>query len=181
MERKLRAKKFGPRPGSLKKLQINSRANFENGKRLRWSDLIEAKDYYSKQPNRYLPKTRGECPEERPCPYVSCKHHLYLDLKANSGTSIIINFPDKDPDELHETCSLDLAERGSHLNIGDSNWTLDEVGKFINVTRERVRQIEESALRKLRESCPDIYELLSHYVELRDKKEARPVGLKRRG
>ena len=29
-------------------------------------------------------------------------------------------------------------------------WTLEEVGKEFNVTRERIRQIEAKALRKLR-------------------------------
>ena len=32
----------------------------------------------------------------------------------------------------------------------DHQWTLDEVGKIFNVTRERIRQIESKALRKLR-------------------------------
>jgi len=32
------------------------------------------------------------------------------------------------------------------------NWTLEEVGRELNVTRERIRQIEVKALRKLRNS-----------------------------
>src|SRR5262245_16779935 len=40
------------------------------------------------------PKDRGECKEGmRPCPYVSCKHHLYLDVNPETG-SIKLNFPD---------------------------------------------------------------------------------------
>ena len=33
----------------------------------------------------------------------------------------------------------------------DHSWTLEEVGKTMNVTRERIRQIEVIALKKLRE------------------------------
>src|SRR5262245_9335478 len=40
------------------------------------------------------PKTRADCVNgERPCPFVSCKHHLYLDVSAKTG-AIKLNFPD---------------------------------------------------------------------------------------
>lgn len=41
------------------------------------------------------------------------------------------------------SCSLDVADEGGH--------TLAEVAAFIGVTRERIRQLEVSALRKLKE------------------------------
>lgn len=85
------------------------------------------------------PKTREECRGEsnRPCPWVACKHHLYLDVNPETG-SITINFPDLEPWEIPSTCSLDVAERGGI--------TLEEVGEKLNITRERVRQIEVRAL-----------------------------------
>lgn len=39
------------------------------------------------------------------------------------------------------SCALDVAESGE--------MTLEEVGALMNLTRERIRQIEKSALRKL--------------------------------
>ena len=87
------------------------------------------------------PRTRGECGDQRPCPWASCRHHLALDVNPESGT-IKINFPDREPWELTETCSLDVADRGGAI--------LEELGEFLNLTRERVRQIEARALRKLR-------------------------------
>jgi len=88
------------------------------------------------------PQTRAECRgEQRPCPWVACKHHLYLDINPETG-SIKINFPDLEPWELHDTCALDVAERGGI--------TLDEVGAVTNLTRERIRQLEVRGLLKLK-------------------------------
>jgi hypothetical protein len=88
------------------------------------------------------PRTRGECKEgERPCPYVSCKHHLYLDVNPETG-SIKLNFPDLEVWEMAETCSLDVADRGGI--------TLEEVGEILNLTRERIRQVEVRGLLKLK-------------------------------
>lgn len=85
------------------------------------------------------PRQRGDCRGHAgPCPWVACKHHLYLDINPNTG-SITLNFPDLEPWELVQTCSLDIAERGGSL-------TLDEIGAHLNITRERVRQIEVRAL-----------------------------------
>jgi hypothetical protein len=90
------------------------------------------------------PKSREECrSSERPCPFVSCKHHLYLDVNPETG-SIKLNFPDVEVWELTETCALDIAERGGV--------TLEEVGEIMNLTRERIRQLEMSGLTKLAEA-----------------------------
>jgi len=77
----------------------------------------------------------------RPCPYVSCKHHLYLDVNPDTG-SIKLNFPDLEVWEMAETCALDVADRGGI--------TLEEVGEILNLTRERIRQVEVKGLQKLR-------------------------------
>src|SRR6185503_20490033 len=88
------------------------------------------------------PRHRSQCREgERPCLYVSCRYHLYLDVNPVTG-SIKINFPDKEPWELEDTCALDVAERGGI--------TLEEVGEIMNLTRERIRQVEVSGLEKLK-------------------------------
>jgi hypothetical protein len=88
------------------------------------------------------PANRGTCKEEmRPCPYVSCKHHLYLDVNPDTG-SIKLNFPDLEVWEMAETCSLDVADRGGI--------TLEEVGEILNLTRERIRQVEVRGLLKLK-------------------------------
>jgi hypothetical protein len=89
------------------------------------------------------PKTRGECCDgPRPCPFVSCKFHLYLDVTEVG--SIKFNFPEIDDlSQMAETCALDVADRGGV--------TLEEVGSFMSFTRERTRQIEDEAVTKLRD------------------------------
>lgn len=90
------------------------------------------------------PRTRAECADvPRPCPFVSCSHNLYLDVTVTSR-NIKFNFPDREPSEMSPdaSCALDVAD--------DGGATLEDVGQFMNLTRERVRQLEERALKKLR-------------------------------
>ena len=88
------------------------------------------------------PQTREECKSmPRPCPFVSCSHHLYLDVNPESG-AIKLNFPHLEVWEMAETCSLDVADRGGS--------TLEEVGTILNLTRERIRQVEVRGLTKIK-------------------------------
>ena len=97
------------------------------------------------------PETRAQCMNESgPCPWVACKHHLYLDVNPETG-SIKINFPDLEPWDLKQTCALAVADRGGI--------TLEEVGEIMNLTRERIRQVEVRGLRKIRASSPSPEEL----------------------
>jgi hypothetical protein len=109
------------------------------------------------------PRTRAECAEgERPCPFVSCKHHLYLDVSARTG-AIKLNFPDLEVWEMTETCALDVADRGGT--------TLEEVGAIMNLTRERIRQVEVKGLAKL--------QALKDMAALRDYVDEGPIGKRR--
>jgi hypothetical protein len=109
------------------------------------------------------PKQRIDCGNgERPCPFVSCKHHLYLDVSAKTG-AIKLNFPDLEVWEMNETCALDVADRGGT--------TLEEVGAIMNLTRERIRQVEVKGLAKL--------EALRDMMALRDYIDEGPVGKRR--
>lgn len=97
------------------------------------------------------PLIRAECREAvRPCPWVSCKHHLYLDVNPDTG-SIKLNFPDLEVWEMKETCALDVADK--------SGITLEEVGEIMNLTRERIRQVEVRGLLRLKMLTPidDLY------------------------
>jgi hypothetical protein len=109
------------------------------------------------------PVTRADCAGgARPCPFVSCKHHLFLDVSARTG-AIKLNFPDLEVWEMSETCALDIADRGGT--------TLEEVGAIMNLTRERIRQVEVKGLAKLL--------ALKDMMALRDYVDEGPVGKRR--
>lgn len=84
------------------------------------------------------PKTWADCQDgPRPCPWVSCKHHLYIEVNPVTG-SVQFPFGHLEIDQLKHTCSIDAAL--------DGPFTLEEVGELTNRTKERVRQIETKAL-----------------------------------
>lgn len=61
----------------------------------------------------WRPKTRADCDTvPRPCPYVGCRHHLFLDV----GPSGSIQFPHGDSlaslDAMPVSCALDAADAG---------------------------------------------------------------------
>lgn len=103
-----------------------------------------------------MPGTWGECQARglglpsAPCPYVRCKYSLYLEPGPRKPGSLLLLAPDREPWELAETCALRVAARGGR--------TLDEVGDCMNITRERVRQIEARALAKLARAGRDAFE-----------------------
>jgi hypothetical protein len=127
----------GPRP-----ITRRARAKTIAMKRLTKEELRIGALLYPER-SYWRPTVRGECANvSRPCPYVSCKYHLYIDVNPNTG-SIKVNFPDLEVWELEQSCALDVAQQGGI--------TLEEVGEILNLTRERIRQVEVRGLMKLAE------------------------------
>lgn len=81
-----------------------------------------------------------------PCAYVSCKFHLYLDVDPETGL-IKINHPGKDPTELKHPCALRLQRKVQRTGQQTSTKL---VAKAMNLTSERIRQTEATAIKKLR-------------------------------
>lgn len=110
------------------------------------------------------PRTRAACPPDAAeCAHVSCAMHLALDVHPLTG-SIKINvpfthdadgMPDLDLDALPHRCALAAAEAGG--------MTLEDVGAAMNLTHERIRQLEDLALAKLR--CAPLTGILEEFVE----------------
>jgi hypothetical protein len=136
------------------------RARTISVKRLSKAELERGRLLFPEDTAAERPRTRAECLDgARPCPFVSCQHHLYLDVSPRTG-AIKLNFPDLEVWEMTETCALDVADRGGT--------TLEEVGAIMNLTRERIRQVEVKGLAKLQ-----AYEEMT---ALRDYVDEGPIG-----
>ncbi len=139
------------------------RARTISVKRMTKRELELGRLLYPDMDDAERPETRADCVSgARPCPFVSCKHHLYLDVSARTG-AIKLNFPDLEVWEMTETCALDVADRGGT--------TLEEVGAIMNLTRERIRQVEVKGLAKLA--------ALRDMLALRDYVDEGPTGRRR--
>jgi hypothetical protein len=140
--------------GSRRKRRSRARARTISIRRLSKSELNRGRMLYP-ETEYWKPQSRQECLSmERPCPFVSCKYHLYIDVHPVRG-SIKINFPDLEIWEMTDTCALDVADRGGI--------TLEEVGEIMNLTRERVRQVETTGLAKL-EALEDMARLKDYLL-----------------
>lgn len=72
-------------------------------------------------------------PSEHPCTQVRCRYHL-----AQIGVG-------EHRTQTTRDCALKVA--------GEGPCTLDEVGEVLGLSRERIRQIQDRALEKLRSSA----------------------------
>lgn len=97
--------------------------------------------------NTEFPETRGDCPTVRPCPFVSCRYHLYLEVTSHG--SIKFNFHGREPWEMGESCALDIADENY------DGLPLSQIGHHLGLTRERIRQIEVNAFEKIKEKTDD--------------------------
>lgn len=126
-----------PHYRNLRKRAVRARSAYRYSKRKHHLAIFEDRDVDELR----RPATRAACASaERPCPFVSCSHHLYLE--ATTSGKIRLRFPDLEPWELTESCALDVADRQGS--------SAEEVAGVLNLTRERVRQLEVAALEKLR-------------------------------
>jgi hypothetical protein len=111
-----------------------------------------AKEEKKKNPGsgeqRALPASFAQCPSG-PCPYVTCKYHLYLDITFDGG--IRLNFPEIEPTDMMFPCALRFA-----ANLGEHSF--DELSRYVNTKPNMLRNVFAKALRKLKEEgIEDLY------------------------
>ncbi len=102
----------------------------------------------------------------------------FVDGEDNSLIDVMVNedSPNADRGLINESLSKEIDRALSALTtreadiirkffgIGTPEMTLEEIGVELNLTRERVRQIKEKAIRKLAQNCNDRSKLLKTYL-----------------
>lgn len=156
--------------------------NLDRGKKI-VLNILQAKQEFPEHPHAGYgrPKTRGECYDmPRPCPYVSCKHHLAVEVSSKGLRQI---WPHLEPEQWPASCILDVIEKANdderdsergksdpkrnHASQSVINYALKlkDVGIYMNLTHEAVRLIEKSAIKKLVELHPWIKNELKEWKE----------------
>lgn len=88
------------------------------------------------------PRTRADCRDApRPCPWVSCRHHLFLDVRRTGAIAYPHGTDVAALERLGDSCALDVAERGEATHA--------QVGQALNVTMQMASLIEQAALGRL--------------------------------
>jgi RNA polymerase primary sigma factor len=100
---------------------------------------------------------------------------MHINEDGDTLIDIIKNNNVESPDEIFSTKDLlkekmmkimgvlDIRERTiveDYYGITGTPRTLEDIGTDFSLTKERVRQIKEKALRKLRNECSDLFEYL---------------------
>jgi hypothetical protein len=107
-----------------------------------------------------VPRTRADCPVERPCQHINCREHLWLiqsqdrqgrrvDGRAPGSTLRLAPWRQT---PIAPSCGLDLADAGP--------MSIDDVGRALGLKSSRVHEHEASGLRKLRAEGLDLRSLL---------------------
>jgi len=124
----------GPRPRSIGKRPLTVRERLElQADAAEWARL-----------QRRRPRVLSQCPSGV-CGFVSCRWNLFLHIDEFTG-SVKLTWPGREITEVGQTCSLKIAG----LVPKGEMMPLERVGSHMNLTMERTRQIEKSALSKLR-------------------------------
>lgn len=137
-------------------LETRNKLKREHEETLR--ELVKMKISLSK------PKKYGECLESglgsvHPCPWISCAHHLAIDVTPinirGGGGSIVYLFPDLvDNDGVPDIAAIHAKYGTCSLNIADKHpdgMSTTEVGAIINISRAGVSMIEFESLVAVRD------------------------------
>lgn len=121
--------------------------------------------------------------EDLPLDYEKQESGVDEDYIESDNTPNLVNFIENVSDNEMERSSkqkqalrtlfTSLTEREENIIVryfginGHDGETLEEIGNTMNLTKERVRQIKEDGMKKLRSfamECPDVMKIYSEYV-----------------
>ena len=136
--------------------------------------ILQFEDKAPRDFNR--PVIREDCLNmARPCPYVACKYHLFLDLEGSRDTTIRVTHGNGDEEKIDETlkamrhtCVLDVVEAGidfrtpprktyahalgRYAGTGEAEHGLqvDVIAELMGLPIDRVKAIEHEAMLKIK-------------------------------
>lgn len=88
-------------------------------------------------------------------------------LQHNDESEDLYEIDQKLKEEINKTLSVldarerDIVESYFGINRGHSGMTLDDIGEVYDLTKERIRQIKEKAIRKLKHNSNNLFELIN--------------------
>jgi hypothetical protein len=122
----------------------------------------EPADYEEALQRGVKPKRYSTCQkiglgeEGKPCPFVSCKAHLALEVR---GSSLVVCAPHLIPPNGADDPVIDILfedmEQTCANRLFEEPHTLEAIGNHLGLTRERVRQIESNGMKALRRYLGD--------------------------
>jgi hypothetical protein len=131
------------------RLLNRSQMNARGGSRIKVSKA-ELAAY--ERPTHYSDCLPGGINAARPCPWVSCRSHLYLTLSKKG--SLKIAFPGKGVEDLETSCLNDVLARHK------GELSLEHIGQAVGVTHQRVSQILKKVLKD-----PELREVLREHIQ----------------
>ncbi len=101
------------------------------------------------------PRIRQDCEpgginQQRPCPWVSCRYHLYLDIvdERDDENALEVNFPQKEVWEIPHTCLLDVTDLTEEVD--HEALTLEEIADLLGYSVERTESVLRKGMLKVR-------------------------------
>lgn len=106
---------------------------------------------------RVLPATRAECVDgARPCPLVSCRYHLLLEVGSDGRLLRSRDFDEQDPDSIvdvlvamDETCALDARAKAP------GGLTVERISELLNSEILLVKTAQARAAERIRSADLD--------------------------
>lgn len=117
-------------------------------------------DYVMAEFEADRPSTRGDClpggiNEQRPCPWVRCRFHAYVDV--NEDGALKLNFPGVPLDDprIPYTCTLDAADEQKAKGPSAPPRDFVELGRLLNMTGTGSKKIIARAEQRMREEAEE--------------------------
>ena len=136
--------------------KFEKKFNSEHGRNPSYKEISEALGYTEEKIKEYKKAVQEVLSLDSPIGVEKDLDSTLMDFLADDTNVEELTIKTMSYEKLQEIIETKLTERESKVIIlrfglvDGRQWTLEEVGEVFQITRERIRQIEAKALRKLR-------------------------------